>query len=266
MNQIAPEPIRLFDTHAHPGAWENEGLPAVLARARAAGVSRVLAVGGTPEANRLVVAAARAQPREVRAAVGINRDQAGTTWSADELAALLAAPETAAVGEVGLDFHRAAPDRETQLRLFERMLDLACASGRPIIVHSRAAEAETISLLERHVRRWAGDGSRIGVQHCFTGTQAFAARLLELGFFISFSGILTFKNAGALRQIAAGIPEDRLLIETDSPWLAPEPFRGKPNEPAQVRRVAETLAEIRRCSVEDIASATFRNAERLFGT
>ncbi len=256
----------LFDTHVHfDPALPPEAARGILDRALAAGVKRLLAVGGSPEANRAAVELARVRPRQVRAAVGINRDLAGSPWSEEELAALAAAPEAVAVGEIGLDFHRAGTDHAAQILLFERMLALAREHGRPVLVHSRDAEQETLACLEAHTRGWKGPAERIGVQHCFTGSLAYAGRLLELGFSISFSGILTFRNAGALRQIAARIPAERLLIETDSPWLAPEPFRGQPNEPAHVRRVAEALAEIRGVPLEAIAEATFRNAERLFG-
>lgn len=225
----------------------------------------MIAVGGSPEANRSVMDIARANPLRIRAAIGINRDLAGFPGTEPGLEELLAAPEVVAVGEVGLDFRHADTNREAQIRLFDHMLDIARRQRLPVIVHSRAADAETIAALEKHARNWAGVKGRIGVQHCFTGSRAFAERLLALGFLISFSGIITFKNAAELREIAAEIPEDRILIETDSPWLAPEPFRGKPNEPANVRRVAETLAEIRQTTTEAIADATFRNAEKLFG-
>ncbi|MDP2991180.1 MAG: TatD family hydrolase, partial [Kiritimatiellota bacterium] len=134
----------------------------------------------------------------------------------------------------------------------------------PVIVHTREAEAETLAALRAHAAAWRGAPDRIGVMHCFTGGELFARDLLALGFFISFSGIITFKNAGSLLAVAALVPEDRLLIETDAPYLAPEPFRGQPNEPAHVRRVAEILAEIRHTSWETIAEITARNAERLF--
>jgi TatD DNase family protein len=258
--------VTLFDTHVHfDPAWPAAERQALLERAWTAGVERLIAVGGAPAENRLAVELARAQPDRIRAAVGCNRDLAGAAWDVEELAPLLALPEVVAVGEVGLDFHRTTSDRAAQTRLFARMLELAREHRRPVIVHSREAEAETLALLERHAGKWAGAPGRIGVQHCFTGSPEFAARLLALGFSIGFSGILTFKNAKDLRAIAAGIPADRLLIETDSPWLAPEPVRGKPNEPANVRRVAETLAEIRKTSVGEIAAITFRNAERIFG-
>ena len=183
----------------------------------------------------------------------------------DELETMLAAPEVVAIGEIGLDFHH---DRETalaQIELFQRMLLLARDRQLPVSVHTREAEAETLAALGAHAAAWRGAPDRIGVMHCFTGGEVFARDLLALGFFISFSGIITFKNAGGLFAVAALVPEDRLLIETDSPYLAPEPFRGQPNEPAHVRRVAEVLAEIRHTSWETIAEISTRNAERLFG-
>lgn len=285
MNTCGANACPLFDTHVHfDPAWTTERTRGLLDRAGAAGVERMLAVGGTPAANRRAVAIARAHPRRVLAAVGISRELADAEWSSAELAEVLSAPEVAAVGEIGLDFHSPSPirqtqgyggaapgsampnpDRAAQMRLFNRMLALAGERRLPVIVHSRDAEAATLALLERHARNWTGPKERIGVQHCFTGSPAYAERLLALGFSISFSGVITFKNSSSLRKIAALIPAERLLIETDSPWLAPEPFRGRPNEPAHVRRVAETLAEIRNTSVAATAAETFRNAETLFG-
>ncbi len=279
MNVCCNSKMVLFDTHVHfDPVWTSERTQGILERALVAGVGRLIAVGGSPAANQLSVNIACAHPRQVRAAVGINRDLAVTAWSAKDITSLAAAPEVVAIGEVGLDFHSPAPlrvgtplgcappqaDREAQHRLFTDMLALAGAQRLPVIVHSRAAERETLACLEAHAHAWKGPEDRIGVQHCFTGSRAYAKRLLALGFYISFSGILTFKNAAELREIASEIPIDRILIETDSPWLAPEPFRGQPNEPAHVRRVAETLAEIRRIPVAAIAAATFRNAEKLF--
>ncbi|MFH1477224.1 MAG: TatD family hydrolase [Verrucomicrobiota bacterium] len=182
----------------------------------------------------------------------------------DELESMLAAPETAAIGEIGLDFHHGRTTDAAQIVLFNRMLALARDYRLPVCVHTRAAEAETLAALRAHAAAWCGAPDRIGVMHCFTGGEGFARDLLALGFYISFSGILTFRNAGNLRAVAALVPDDRLLIETDSPYLAPEPFRGQPNAPAHVRRVAEVLAEIRRTSREKIAEITARNAGKLF--
>ena len=133
-----------------------------------------------------------------------------------------------------------------------------------MIVHSREADADTLDLLAAHASAWRGDPARLGVLHCFTGTAEFAARLVDLGLMISFSGILTFRNADPLREVARGIPADRLLIETDTPFLAPVPHRGKRNEPAWVAPVAEALAKIRNDSLERIAHSTTANAEKLF--
>jgi len=284
----------LFDTHVHFDGMiaADDMLDAIVARAAQAGVSRLIAVGGSPAANRTALEIARAYPERIRAAVGYDRHvgvfdakwplvlRRGDLASAvlpgrsapvepgnpmDELEAMLSAPEVAAVGEIGLDFHRGQDSAAAQIELFRRMLTLARDRRLPVCVHTRAAETETLDALRAHAAAWRGTPDRIGVMHCFTGGEVFARDLLALGFMISFSGIITFKNVGSLRAVAVLVPEDRLLIETDSPYLAPEPFRGQPNEPAHVRRVAETLATIRHTSWETIAGISARNAERLFG-
>ena len=255
------------DIHIHFDGLMQAGdtLDTIVTRAMQAGISHMIAVGGSPSANRTAMAAARAYPVIIRAAVGYNRDLAAVTNPTDELEAMLTAPEVAAIGEIGLDFHHERVTVVAQFFLFNLMLALARDHRLPVCVHTRAAEAETLAALREHASAWRGAPDRIGVMHCFTGGEVFARDLLALGFFISFSGILTFKNAGDLRAVAAMVPDDRLLIETDSPYLAPEPFRGQPNGPAHVRRVAETLAEIRHTSWKTIAELTARNAEHLFG-
>ena len=268
----------LTDTHVHFDGMIAAGeiLDAIVTRAAQAGVSHMIAVGGSPAANRTALEIARAYPGRVRAAVGYNRDQAmperyaqaraATAGQApDELETLLKAPEVAAVGEVGLDFHHGHEAALAQIELFQRMLLLARDRQLPVCVHTREAEAETLAALRAHAAAWRGAPDRIGVMHCFTGGEIFAHDLMALGFMISFSGIITFKNTGGLLAVAALVPDDRLLIETDAPYLAPEPFRGQPNEPAHVRSVAETLATIRHTSWETIAEITARNADRLFG-
>ncbi|MBU0715582.1 MAG: TatD family hydrolase [Verrucomicrobia bacterium] len=278
----------LTDTHVHFDGLMQAGdtLDAIVTRAAQAGVSRMIAIGGSPAANRTALEIARAYPGRIRVAVGYNRDQtvAGRQTTddghrtpndgkrtMDELETMLAAPEVVAIGEIGLDFHHDRVTVAAQIELFQRMLLLArdpdSRRGRdlPVCVHTRDAEAETLAALRAHAAAWRGAPDRIGVMHCFTGGEVFARDLLALGFCISFSGIITFKNAGGLLAVAALVPEDRLLIETDAPYLAPEPFRGKPNEPAHVRRVAETLGTIRHTPWETIAGITTRNAERLFG-
>ncbi|MDD4623299.1 MAG: TatD family hydrolase [Kiritimatiellae bacterium] len=253
-----------YDTHVHfSGSAADTAL--MMARAAAAGVGRMLAVGGNPELNAGAVAAALAYPERVRLALGFDRDQAGAV-APDEhmeiLRGLAASRELAAVGETGLDFHYRPESAAAQCDLFAAHLRLADEWRLPVIVHTREAEAATLSVLDETA--WRGEGLR-GVAHCFTGDKKFASELLERSLAISFSGILTFRNAEVLRASAAYVPEDRLLIETDTPFLAPVPLRGRRNEPAFVARVAACLAEVRGDTVDRIAAVTRENAERLFG-
>jgi TatD DNase family protein len=143
-------------------------------------------------------------------------------------------------------------------------LDIAAGLGKPVVVHSREADEDTLRLLADYAARWPRTDAAPGVLHCFTGSLSFARRLIDLGFMISFSGIVTFKNADALREVAAEVPDERLLIETDSPYLAPVPYRGKRNEPAYVLEVARLLAELRGCELETLAAYTTANALRFF--
>ena len=268
-----------FDTHVH---FEHEGgadgIEALLERARVAGVTQCVAVGATPVLNATAVEAARRFPARVCAAIGHDRDQAarlaaserGISGAVADLGAEIrrlreAGVRIAAVGEIGLDFHYAPNSAGHQLELLRAQLRLAVELDMPVIVHSREADRETIAELADYAQR-AGRRARLGVLHCFTGAPEFADELMQLGFHISFSGIVTFRNADPLRAVAATVPEDRLLIETDTPYLAPVPHRGKRNEPAFVVQVAETLARARHCTVEQIAQLTTGNARILFGT
>ena len=253
-----------FDSHVH---FDGIGLEPrdVIDRAVAAGVTRMLAVGHSPDADRLAVALARQFPARLRAAVGLDRDAATAEITLDGLEADLALPEVVAVGEIGLDFHYLADTAPAQEALFARMLDLARRHARPVIVHSRDAEEATLRLLRAHAAQWPGPADRIGVLHCFTGRADFARALLDIGFHISFSGIITFRSASALREVARRVPEDRLLIETDSPYLAPEPHRGhSPNEPALLPHTAAAIAAVRGCPAAHVAALTAANASRLF--
>lgn len=252
----------LFDTHVHFDGLAQEEDPAqVLARAAAAGVERMLAVGGSVEANSFALRCAGRFPDRVSAAVGFDRDQAAAP-PAEPLPAGL--DHAVAVGETGLDFHHLPEQAEAQQKLFRAMLAVAREHGLPVIVHSREADEATLALLREHAAAWQGDHDRIGVLHCFTGGPEFARKLLDLGLYLSFSGILTFKKSAALRDVARSVPADRLLIETDAPLLAPVPHRGRRNEPAYVRHVAEVLAEVRGTSMETLAHDTSANARRLF--
>jgi TatD DNase family protein len=256
----ASSPVALFDTHAHFGA-DAAVTAACVERARAAGVTRIIAVGGSAEANAAALEAARRFPRVVSAAVGLDREQAGGGLNRPEAAS---AP-LAAIGEIGLDFHYRPETADAQRALFRAQLALARARRLPVIVHSRDAEAATLEALREHARAWPGDPARLGVMHCFTGGPDFAGACLALGFAISFSGIITFRNAAAVRETAAGIPADRLLIETDTPYCTPVPHRGRENEPAFLCHVAACLAEVRGEELRDLARITTANARRLFG-
>lgn len=253
-------PVTFTDSHAHFDTFVETGmLDDILRRAAAAGVSRMVAIGGGPESNARAARLAREHPDRLRAAVGYDRDLAGSETPMDPLLELLREPGVAAVGETGLDYHYAPETAPVQRELFARMLDAARTAGRPVVIHSRDADDDTVELLRRHAP------PRGGVLHCFTGGLGFARRLLDLGLYIGFSGIVTFKNAESLREVARFVPGDRLLIETDAPYLAPVPHRGKTNEPAWVVHVAEMLASVRGVALEEVARQTAANAARLFG-
>ena len=263
--------MRLFDTHAHFDAFEAEGtVAAVLTRAAAAGVARICAVGSSEASNARVVRLAQEHPETLVAAVGYDRDQVDQPRDLTKLAALAQEPVVAAVGEIGLDYYYSAETAPAQRALFGQMLAFAAERKLPVVVHSRYADDDTVDLLGEFAAQWAKafSGARPipppGILHCFAGDAAFAEELLALGFFISFSGIVSFNNAGPLREVARLVPEDRLLVETDCPYLTPKPFRGRVNEPAFVARVAEVLAEARGTTAAAIAEATFANAERIF--
>jgi TatD DNase family protein len=255
----------LTDSHVHLDSFAGKGeLYDVLNRAWTAGVHRMIAIGGTPEANRLVVKLVAEHPHCLRGAVGFDRDLAGHEASLEELEAMVG-DRILAIGETGIDYHYLPETAPQQKLLFSQMLALAARHGLPTVIHSREADDDTIAILKDHIAAWKGDPARIGVLHCFTGTMAFARRLLDLGLLISFSGIVTFRNADSLREVALFVPEDRILVETDAPYLAPVPLRGKTNEPAFVTHVAQALATVRKVTLQHIAQQTTRNAAKLFG-
>ena len=266
-----------FDTHVHFDAARGlDDAVRGIERARAAGVSRLLAVGGTPALNRIAAEAAGRCAPDVQAAVGYERDEAprlareGLERGVAELEAGIrglaaGGVRVAAVGEIGLDVHYSQGTAGDQVALLRAELAMARRQGRPVVVHSREADEATLGELRAHAAARGGPPAGAGVIHCFTGGEGFARAAMDLGFYISFSGIVTFPKAGALRAVARTLPEERLLIETDAPYLAPVPHRGERNEPAWLPHVAETLARVRGCSVERIAAVTRDNAERLFG-
>jgi len=257
--------MKLVDTHCHlDPQYFPDGPADVLARAAAAGVGGfvVVGVGRDLAPARHAVAIARAHGDRAGAAVGIHPHDA-VTWSEaahEELAALARDPAVVAVGEIGLDYHYDHSPRETQRDVFARIVGLARDVEKPIVVHTREAPADTLDILDREGARDVG-----GVIHCFSEDRAFAERALDLGFDLSFSGIVTFKGAKAVHEVAAWAPLDRIMVETDSPYLAPVPLRGKPCEPAYIVHTARRVAELRKITVEALAEATSRNAERRFG-
>ena len=233
----------------------------VLSRARAAGVERFLVPGTTlvDSAQALAIAAAH---DGVVAAVGVHPHEAKDFDRERDGAALEAMtlrPEVVAVGEVGLDFHYDLSPRDKQVEVLEWMLDLAWRRELPVILHNRESGPELLALLEG-----LGPREHAGVFHSFTETAEYGRRVLDLGYRISFSGMITFRAADNIREAAAGLPLDGTLVETDSPYLAPVPYRGKRCEPAFVVETAKKLAEIHRVTLERVAEATTANYERLF--
>jgi len=259
----------MFDTHVHFDMIEDPaGVPAIVARAREAGVRAMIAVGGDDKGNRVAAETAAAHAGVVWAAIGLNRDCATADSSLEQMIAALERSieehHPVAIGEIGLDFHYHPETRSAQIALFDAQLQLARRLKLPVIVHCREAEGEVARMLEKHASEWRGEAGMVGILHCFTGGEKFARDVLVCGMYISFSGIVTFANADPLRRVAAMVPADRLLIETDSPFLAPVPLRGRKNEPAFVANVASVLAKIRKSSPDEIAAITWSNACALF--
>jgi TatD DNase family protein len=252
----------LVDSHNHVDMPEFDAdREAVVARAREAGIAEMLIVGEVDEKGGLDRALKVAGELGMPATAGVHPHQAwlATDSAYDSLRGLAREGRIVAIGEIGLDFHYDYSPREAQREVFRRQVRLAREVGLPLVVHTREADGETAALLENE-----GAGETGGVIHCFTGGYELARRALALGFSISFSGIATFPRSETIQAVAREVPEDRLLIETDAPFLAPPPHRGKRNEPAFVVEVARKLAALRGVSVEEIGRAALRNYARLF--
>jgi len=248
--------MRLFDTHCHFRTADPVVIRDMLARARIAGVERILAVGGSVALNESAAIAAQVADGAfdlpaVACAFGYDRDQAGKECPPTPEGPLVA------WGEIGIDYHYSADNRDAQIALFCEQLEEARKRGLPAVIHTRDADEDTIAILRENPVR--------GVIHCFNGSPDFARRLLDLGYYISFSGIVTFRSAHHVREASSVVPDDRLLIETDSPYLAPEPVRGVENEPANVAHICESLAKFRGVDPAVLAETTFANATALFG-
>ncbi len=253
----------LIDSHAHIQGKEYAGeAEAVISRAHAAGIEKIIAVGGAGDMSSNTEAIALAESfANVYATVGMHPHDAKDV-GADEiekLKALCTHPKVIAVGETGLDYYYDHSPRDVQRYVFAQFIHMASETGLPIVVHERDAAGDAAELL-----RVEGAGKLHGVIHCFTGNYDAACAYLDLGFYISFTGIITFKNADPLREVVRKVPLERMLIETDSPYLTPVPHRGKRNEPLYVRFVAETIAKVKELAVEEVARVTTENVKHLF--
>ncbi|HEU0004940.1 MAG TPA: TatD family hydrolase [Terriglobia bacterium] len=253
-----------IDSHAHLDSADfDPDRPAVIERAQAAGVTRVLAIGSGTGPGTLDCAIKLAETFEgVDASIGIHPHEAALATEDDFrlLAELAEHPAVVAWGEIGLDFHYDHSPRDVQREVFARQLKLAAERRLPVIIHTREAEEETLNVLLEH---W-GQPEIGGILHCYSGSLELAQAGLEMGFLISFSGMLTFPKAQNVRDVAHRLPMERLLIETDAPFLAPVPHRGKRNEPAFVVETAKAMAQLKETSIEVIARQTSENYRRLF--
>jgi TatD DNase family protein len=255
--------MRLFDTHCHLDEEAFVGdVEQVVARTLDEGLVGLATIGITADTSRAAVDLANRFPH-VHAVVGIQPNYVAESNEADweTILELVCDPQVVAVGETGLDRYWDYSPIEDQAEMFRRHMQLAREHELPFVVHCREAEALVVAELERE----AGHGPLNGIMHSFAGDTATAARCVELGMHISLAGMLTFKKNDELRAAAAEVPLERLLVETDAPYLAPIPFRGKRNEPAWVRYTAECLAEVKGISFEELAEATTENALRVFG-
>lgn len=249
-----------IDSHCHLDFPELANrLDEVLARMQDNQVTHALCVSVNMQDFPRVLTLAEAH-KHLYASVGVHPDYPDVTEpSVEELVRLAQHPKIVAIGETGLDYYRLTGDLEWQRQRFRNHIQAAIKCSKPLIIHTRSAAEDTIRLMQEEGATKAG-----GVMHCFTESWEVAQAALDFGFYISFSGIVTFKNAKALKEVAQKVPLERMLIETDSPYLAPVPFRGKTNEPGFVKHVAEEIARLRNCDVNTIAQQTTNNFIKLF--
>jgi len=250
----------LVDSHCHLDFDEfRDRIPELLAEMSAAGVEHALCISVTLQDFPRVRGLAEAHP-QLFATVGVHPDypDAGEV-AVDELVALADHPRIVAIGETGLDYYRLQGDLNWQRERFRVHIRAARACRKPLVIHTRSAADDTLQIMREEGAAEVG-----GVMHCFTETLDVALAAVEMGFLISFSGIVTFRNAAPVREVAKALPLERILVETDSPYLAPVPYRGKVNRPAYVRHVAEEVARLRGVSFEEVAAATTANFFRVF--
>ncbi len=252
----------LIDSHAHLEMPQfEEDLEEVIQRAAQYGINQIITVGTDLNSSRKAVSLAERHP-SLYAAVGIHPHDARkcTSETLGQIKGLAAHPKVVALGEMGLDFYRNFSSPEEQVRAFRQQIRLARELDKPIIVHNRNAHALVLRILREELAEDVG-----GVIHCYNGDLATAQACVEMGFYISIPGTITFKNATRLRNVVRSLPIDRLLLETDAPFLAPVPFRGKRNEPAHLRFVADRVAKIRKIPLDELSRATSANTRNLFG-
>ncbi len=263
---MASDNVFLTDTHAHLNLSPlRESVPQVIEAARAAGVGRIINIGIDIDSSKEaadISAQFKGAGMDLWFTAGIHPHEAGQVndETLEVLSKLLRQDGAVALGEIGLDYYRDRSPRDVQHRAFEAQLELAARLDMPVVIHDRDAHEDLYAMLEKSV---ASTGIR-GVFHCFSGDLPFARKVLDLGFLISVTGVVTFPKAQQLREVVAYLPKDRLLIETDSPFLSPVPFRGKTNQPAYVRYVAHAVADIRGEDFEEVARWTTENALALF--
>jgi len=252
----------LIDTHAHLNDPKfSHDLPDVISRAEDAGVGRIIVCGYDIKTSRSAIDLA-SRHESIYASIGIHPHDSKSfdDKSLAVLAELSANPKVLAIGEIGLDFHYDFSPRPDQFAAFEAQIELAGSLGLPIVIHSRESNPEVMQVLRGRLAN-----IKAGVFHCFSGDEAFAREVLDAGFYIGVDGPITYKASEKLRGVVAMCPDDRLLIETDCPYLTPIPHRGKRNEPAYVRYVAEEVARVKGTTVHIVAEQTSRNARALFG-
>jgi TatD DNase family protein len=255
--------LGLTDSHAHiQGKEYASETAAVIERAHAAGIEQIIVVGGAGAMSSNAAAVTLAESSAgLYATVGMHPHDAKDVGDEElrELKGLAGHPKVIAVGETGLDYFYNHSPRDVQRRVFAQFIQLSLETKLPVVVHERAAAGDVAQLL-----RHEGEGRLRGVIHCFTADYNAARDYLDLGFYLSFSGIITFKNAEPLREVVRKVPLDRIFVETDSPYLTPVPHRGKRNEPAYVRLVAETIAKVKQRDLEEVARVTTENVKSLF--
>lgn len=251
----------LIDSHCHiDDARFDTDRDAMLTRAHAGGVERFVTIGCDLETSRAALSLAQRYPF-ISATVGVHPHEVKLIQEGwyDELRSLARSDRVVAYGEIGLDYHYDHSPREIQRLRFREQVQLARELRLPIVIHTREAQEDTIAILKEEKAHELG-----GVFHCFSGDALLAKDALDLGFYLSFSGVITFQNSSMLRDIVRTVPMDRVLVETDAPYLTPVPHRGKRNEPAYVRHVADKIAELHGISVQDVEEATTQNTRSLF--